>query len=249
MKLISLPKEIMQGSKIRAIGVAEKNHNISKIVPVADVKQTRRVFQLRNTLDICHTIIIFSVYSLCLFAPFTFNWGVLCGTSSLCRYWTLRLYRNSSTSGGSDMCGNHNNVKDLEMQAYYRFLRRTQYVHPNAFVALLYALGGFPYIIWGMAVRLFLVFHGTFLVNLVCHVWGRQVWKTGDLSRNNGYIALITFGEGWHNNHHAFQSSARYGLEWWQIDMTWYIEKLLECIGLATDLKVPSDLQKQKMLL
>ncbi|KAF6137717.1 hypothetical protein GIB67_003196 [Kingdonia uniflora] len=135
------------------------------------------------------------------------------------------------------------------MQAYYRFLRRTHYVHPTAFGVLLYALGGFPYIVWGMAVRTILDVHTSSLVNSVCHIWGHQAWKTGNLSRNNGLIALISFGEGWHNNHHAFQSSARHGLEWWQIDVTWYVIKLLERIGLATDVKVPSDLQKQKMSL
>ncbi|KAF6137716.1 hypothetical protein GIB67_003195 [Kingdonia uniflora] len=148
-----------------------------------------------------------------------------------------------------EKCGNYDNVKDLEMQAYYRFLRRTHYVHPTALGVLLYALGGFPYIVWGMAVRTILDVHTSSLVNSVCHIWGHQAWKTGDLSRNNGLIALISFGEGWHNNHHAFQFSARHGLEWWQIDVTWYVIKLLERIGLATDVKVPSDLQKQKMLL
>ncbi|KAF6163817.1 hypothetical protein GIB67_016157 [Kingdonia uniflora] len=144
-------------------------------------------------------------------------------------------------------CGGLNNVKDLEMQLYYRFLHRTYLGHPIALGILLYALGGFPYIVWGMGVRLTYTFHVTFLVNSVCHIWGHQAWDTGDLSKNNWLVAILTHGEGWHNNHHAFEFSARQGLEWWQIDMTWYTMKLLEFFGLATDLKVPTETQKQRM--
>jgi len=61
------------------------------------------------------------------------------------------------------------------------------------------------------------------------------------------WLALLTFGEGWHNNHHAFEYSARHGLEWWQIDMTWYVVRFLQAIGLATDVKLPSEVQKQRM--
>ncbi|KAI3506331.1 hypothetical protein L1887_28688 [Cichorium endivia] len=97
-----------------------------------------------------------------------------------------------------------------------------------------------------MGVRLVLVYHLTFMVNSICHIWGNQAWNTGDLSKNNWWVALLVFGEGWHNNHHAFEYSARHGLEWWQIDVTWYIIRSLEAIGLATNVKVPSDAQKLK---
>lgn len=99
---------------------------------------------------------------------------------------------------------------------------------------------------------------------------GNQAWNTRDLSRNNWYflfkhfivgnwfeflyihynlrwVALLAFGEGWHNNHHAFEYSARHGLEWWQLDMTWYVVRFLQAIGLATDVKLPTESQKQKM--
>ncbi|KAK4395335.1 Palmitoyl-monogalactosyldiacylglycerol delta-7 desaturase, chloroplastic [Sesamum angolense] len=65
--------------------------------------------------------------------------------------------------------------------------------------------------------------------------------------RNNWWVAMLAFGEGWHNNHHAFEYSARHGLEWWQIDMTWYVVRLLQAIGLATDVKLPTTAQKQRM--
>ncbi|PWA37826.1 fatty acid desaturase, type 1, core [Artemisia annua] len=89
-------------------------------------------------------------------------------------------------------------------------------------------------------------YHVKFLVNSACHIWGNQVWNTGDLSKNNWWVALITFGEGWHNNHHAFEYSARHGLEWWQIDICWYMMVFLESIGLATNVKLPTEGNKLK---
>ncbi|OVA15953.1 Fatty acid desaturase [Macleaya cordata] len=147
-----------------------------------------------------------------------------------------------------EKCGAEaNNVMDLQKQAYYRFIERTYSLHILGLGVLLYVVGGLPYVIWGMGVRLVTSQHGTFMVNSICHTWGQRPWKTKDLSTNNWLMGLIAFGEGWHNNHHAFEFSARHGLEWWQIDVTWYLVKLLEYLGLATDVKVPSEMQKQRM--
>ncbi|XP_022998681.1 palmitoyl-monogalactosyldiacylglycerol delta-7 desaturase, chloroplastic-like [Cucurbita maxima] len=145
----------------------------------------------------------------------------------------------------TERCGGQKNVGDLQKQPFYRFIERTYLLHPISLGALLYTMGGFPFIVWGMGVRLVWVYHITWLVNSACHVWGNQAWKTGDLSRNNWWVALFAFGEGWHNNHHAFEFSARHGLEWWQLDMTWYVVRLLQALGLATDVKIPTQLQKQ----
>ncbi|KAB2614205.1 palmitoyl-monogalactosyldiacylglycerol delta-7 desaturase [Pyrus ussuriensis x Pyrus communis] len=79
-------------------------------------------------------------------------------------------------------------------------------------------------------------------------MWGKQVYNTGDLSRNNWWLAMVTFGEGWHNNHHAFDYSARQGLEWWQIDLTWYVIKIFKAIGWATDVKTPTESHKQRKM-
>lgn len=146
-----------------------------------------------------------------------------------------------------ERCGEANNVADLVKQPFYRFLQKTYIFHPIALGILLYALGGFPFLVWGMGVRVVWVYHITWLVNSACHVWGKQSWNTGDLSRNNWWVALLAFGEGWHNNHHAFEYSARHGLEWWQFDMTWYVIRFLQAIGLATDVKLPTEIQKQRM--
>nr|GMD87507.1 palmitoyl-monogalactosyldiacylglycerol delta-7 desaturase, chloroplastic [Ipomoea batatas] len=139
------------------------------------------------------------------------------------------------------------NVGDLESQFFYKFIQRTYIIHPILLTALLYVIGGFPYVVWGMGVRAALMYHITFLVNSACHLWGTQTWNTGDLSRNNWLVALLTFGEGWHNNHHAFEFSAKHGLEWWQIDVTWYIVWILQTLGLASDVKLPTETQKRKM--
>ncbi|KAK9677209.1 hypothetical protein RND81_11G128200 [Saponaria officinalis] len=138
-------------------------------------------------------------------------------------------------------------VKDLESQQFYMFMKRTYVLHQFALAFLLYAFGGFSYVVWGMGVRIIYGYHTTFFVNSVCHMWGTQVWNTGDLSKNNWWVSIVTFGEGWHNNHHAFEYSARLGFEWWQIDVGWYVIKLLDAIGLAKNVKLPTQAHLQRM--
>ncbi|KAM5580550.1 palmitoyl-monogalactosyldiacylglycerol delta-7 desaturase, chloroplastic [Rosa sericea] len=141
------------------------------------------------------------------------------------------------------------NVGDLKKQWYYRFLHCTYPCHSVALGILLYAGGGLPFLVWGMGVRTVFFLHITFSINSICHIWGKQVWNTGDLSRNNWLLGLLALGEGWHNNHHAFEYSARQGLEWWEIDTTWYIIRFLEAIGLATDVKLPTEAHKKRKAL
>ena len=85
------------------------------------------------------------------------------------------------------------------------------------------------------------VYHGTFAINSLAHVIGRQRYVTGDDSRNNWWLALLTMGEGWHNNHHHFQSSTRQGFRWWEVDLTYYILKMLSWTGVVWDLRAPPD--------
>ncbi|KAF2301435.1 hypothetical protein GH714_024071 [Hevea brasiliensis] len=162
-------------------------------------------------------------------------------------FWYSHMSWLFDTNSVIERCGDPSNVGDLQKQPFYKFIQKTYILHPIAFGVLLYAVGGFPFLVWGMGVRIIWVFHITWLVNSACHVWGKQSWKTGDLSRNNWWVAMLAFGEGWHNNHHAFEYSARHGLEWWQIDMTWYVVRFLQAIGLATDVKLPSEMQKQRL--
>jgi len=99
------------------------------------------------------------------------------------------------------------------------------------------ALLGF---LWGGLIRLFAVHHVTWSVNSICHLWGTRPYDSGDESRNNAIVAVLGFGEGWHNNHHAFPSSARHGLHWWQIDASWLMIRLMGAVGLAKDIRTPS---------
>lgn len=96
------------------------------------------------------------------------------------------------------------------------------------------ALLGF---LWGGLVRVFMVHHVTWSVNSICHFWGSRDHRTGDESRNNFLMGLLGLGEGWHNNHHAFPTSARHGLKWWQIDPSWMVISMMRSLGLATSVK------------
>jgi stearoyl-CoA desaturase (delta-9 desaturase) len=95
-------------------------------------------------------------------------------------------------------------------------------------------------LIWGGLVRLFLVHHVTWSINSACHLWGRRPYRSGDMSRNNAVFGILGMGEGWHNTHHAFPTSVRHGLRWWQIDVSYWVIRLLAACGLAWNLKVPS---------
>jgi stearoyl-CoA desaturase (delta-9 desaturase) len=100
--------------------------------------------------------------------------------------------------------------------------------------------GLFRGFIWGGLSRIFLIHHITWSVNSICHFWGRRDFAAKDESRNNFVCALVSSGEGWHNNHHAFPTSARLGLRWWQFDNGWQVIRLLEMAGLVWDVKLPS---------
>src|ERR1019366_5393246 len=99
--------------------------------------------------------------------------------------------------------------------------------------AILFAIGGWPWLLWGVFARVVVGLHSTWMVNSVTHLWGSRRFATKDLSTNNGLVALLTFGEGWHNNHHAHPVSARHGLTWYEIDMNWYGIWTLQKLGLA----------------
>jgi stearoyl-CoA desaturase (Delta-9 desaturase) len=100
--------------------------------------------------------------------------------------------------------------------------------------------GAWTGFVWGGLVRILFVHHVTWSVNSVCHVWGRQPFRSDDQSRNNALFGILGLGEGWHNTHHAFPTSARHGLRWWQIDVSYWVIRGLELIGLAWNVKLPS---------
>jgi stearoyl-CoA desaturase (Delta-9 desaturase) len=96
---------------------------------------------------------------------------------------------------------------------------------------------GFTALAWGFFLPIVVTWHVTFLVNSLAHVWGSTRYETGDDSKNNWLIALLTFGEGWHNNHHHYQRSARQGFYWWEIDISYYVLKALEAVHVVWDVE------------
>ena len=102
----------------------------------------------------------------------------------------------------------------------------------------LFLLGGLPMLLWGVCLRVVIGLHSTWMVNSVTHMWGSRRFLTGDDSRNNWWVALITFGEGWHNNHHAHPTSARHGLAWYEFDPSWIQIRILQSLGIARSVRV-----------
>jgi stearoyl-CoA desaturase (delta-9 desaturase) len=130
-------------------------------------------------------------------------------------------------------------VKDLSIYPELRWLNQYYLVPPLALAALLGIVGGTWAVVWGFLVSTTLLWHGTFCVNSLAHVFGRRRYQTDDDSRNSFLIALFTLGEGWHNNHHHYQRSERQGFYWWELDITHLGLKALSWTGLVWDLHEP----------
>jgi len=134
---------------------------------------------------------------------------------------------------------------DLFRHAFHRCLQRWHILPSLVLAVLLFALGqawgglGLSWLVWGIFVRTTLQYHTTWLVNSATHLWGSRSHATKDRSTNLWWVALLTLGEGWHNNHHAFPRSARHGLRWWQLDVTYLLIRLLGLLGLAKQIHVP----------
>lgn len=126
---------------------------------------------------------------------------------------------------------------DLINDRYYRWLARFYYVPLSILGVLLLVFGGWGVMLWGVFLRLTLMLHATWLVNSATHLWGKTRFETGDDSRNSWWVALLTFGEGWHNNHHAYPTSARHGLRWYEFDLNWLGIRILQLFGLAHSVK------------
>jgi stearoyl-CoA desaturase (delta-9 desaturase) len=150
-------------------------------------------------------------------------------------WWSHSGWILSSDSDGTDT----ESVKDLRSCAEIRWLDRNFWVPPLALAIVCFLLAGWSGLIWGFLVSTVLSHHATFTVNSICHLWGRRRYATGDGSRNNLLVALITLGEGWHNNHHHYQSSARQGVRWWEIDVSYYLIRLMACLRLVWDVRTP----------
>lgn len=137
-------------------------------------------------------------------------------------------------------------ASDILKDPFYAFLDKAFFPLCLLTWWMLYLLGGWPWVFWGVFVRTAAVYHSTWLVNSAAHRYGYRRYRTGDLSTNCWWVALLTFGEGWHNNHHAFPRSARHGLRWWELDLSWLVLVGLEKAGLVHDVRLPTPEQEQK---
>ncbi len=156
------------------------------------------------------------------------------------RWWSHILW----TIFGEEM---HSNTEvmgkyapDLMKDRFYRVLNSWHWVPLVVLGLVLLAVGGLPWVLWGVFLRVTVGLHCTWLVNSATHLWGKRRFQTTDDSRNNWWVALLTFGEGWHNNHHAYPRSARHGLVRRELDVSWLQIRLLAALGIARDLQLPT---------
>jgi len=124
-------------------------------------------------------------------------------------------------------------VPDLTKDKVHVWLTKYHYVGNIVLGAVLFAVGGLPWLLWGVFFRVVFGLHATWAVNSITHLWGSRRFATKDLSTNNWFVAIFTFGEGWHNNHHAHPVSVRHGLAWYEVDLNWYGIWLLQKLKLA----------------
>jgi fatty-acid desaturase len=128
---------------------------------------------------------------------------------------------------------------DLARDPYYRWLDRNFLLLQIPFGLLLYALGGWSFVIYGLVLRSVLLWHSTWLINSATHMTGYRSFEVEDGSRNLWWAAFLTYGEGWHNNHHAYPNVAKAGWKWWEIDVTWWAIQTLKTLGLAKKVVMP----------
>lgn len=133
--------------------------------------------------------------------------------------------------------------KNLVKDPIVVFVSRTFLLWVVLSLLIPFALGGWTGLLWGGLVRIFLTHHVTWSVNSVCHTFGKREFETSDQSHNEWIVGLLAFGEGWHNNHHAFPRSAFHGLHWWQFDLSGYVIRALERVGLVSEVyRIPADM-------
>ena len=128
---------------------------------------------------------------------------------------------------------------DLEREPFYRWLNRYFLLLQLPLGLLLYQLGGWSFVIYGLFLRTVLLWHSTWFINSAAHMTGYRTFNTPDNSRNLWWAAILAYGEGWHNNHHAHPHVAQAGLKWWEIDVTWWSIQILKKLGLARKVVMP----------
>lgn len=130
---------------------------------------------------------------------------------------------------------------DLDRDPYYRWLNRNFLALQIPLGIVLYLFGGWSFVIYGLVVRSVFLWHSTWLINSATHQWGYRTFEVEDGSCNLWWAAILTYGEGWHNNHHAHPKVAKAGWKWWEVDPTWWVIQALQGLGLATKVILPKD--------
>jgi fatty-acid desaturase len=136
-------------------------------------------------------------------------------------------------------------VPDLLKDKNHVLIAKCFYVPIVVSAILLFLIGGWGMVLWGVVVRTIFGWHTTWFVNSLSHMFGKRRFETDDDSTNNWFVGILTFGEGWHNNHHAFPTSARHGLEWYQFDQNWITIRIFEKLGWAKKIRVFSEETQQ----
>jgi stearoyl-CoA desaturase (delta-9 desaturase) len=153
-------------------------------------------------------------------------------------WWSHMGWITNGVSDHNEVNIHVRTVPDLARDRFHVWISRWNYVPQLFLFAILFWAGGWPFILWGICVRVVFSWHATCFVNSAAHVWGRRRFETRDDSRNNWWVALMTFGEGWHNNHHAFPAAARHGLAWYEVDLNWWGIWALEKLGLVEKVRL-----------
>jgi len=130
-------------------------------------------------------------------------------------------------------------IPDLRKDKFHVWISKWHWLPISVLGIVIFAVGGIQYLMWGIFLRTVVGLHATWLVNSATHMWGSQRFLTGDTSKNSFWVAMLTFGEGWHNNHHAHPQSAKHGIAWYEFDMNWMGISALRMLGLAWDIKLP----------
>jgi fatty-acid desaturase len=152
-------------------------------------------------------------------------------------YWAHLGWIIRGTAQGHDEATFTRYVPDLLKDPVHVLMARYYSVFTVILGAILFAVGGWTMVLWGIFLRTVFGWHSTWIVNSITHLWGTRRFATHDDSTNNGLVALFSFGEGWHNNHHAHPTSARHGLTWYELDINWLTIRLFEKLGWAKQIR------------
>ena len=139
-------------------------------------------------------------------------------------------------------------VKDLSRYPELHFLNKYHYIPPFLYALLIYVLWGFPGLVWGFFISTTALYHCTFFINSLTHMVGRARYKSNDESKNSFVLAILCCGEGWHNNHHHYQSAVNQGWFWWEVDLSYYMLSMLSWFGIVWDLRKPPAKIKAKTI-